>query len=80
MRLLSTQTNEIREFISDEDAPRYAILSHTWTNHEVSLQEWRTMEHTMALNTMESRSGYVKIKISRRQAALDGLEWIWIDR
>jgi len=38
MRLINTKTGAIEEFIGD-NIPKYAILSHTWENDELSLQE-----------------------------------------
>src|SRR5690348_8811033 len=40
MRLLHTKTLLLHEFV-DSDLPKYAILSHTWGNEEISFQEWR---------------------------------------
>ncbi len=41
MRLLSSTTLEIREFLSDQNTPPYAILSHTWGEEEVTFADWR---------------------------------------
>ncbi|KAF5363057.1 hypothetical protein D9758_012640 [Tetrapyrgos nigripes] len=37
MRLLNTKTLRLQEFLTD--IPRYAILSHTWENEEVTFQD-----------------------------------------
>jgi hypothetical protein len=62
------------EFISDEDIPPYAILSHTWGEGEVSLQQWEQIspETTQLL-------GYQKVKQFGERAAADGWNWIWVD-
>jgi hypothetical protein len=74
MRLLHSRTAEIRQFISDDDIPPYAILSHTWGTEEISFQQWVSMPSDLKL--ME---GYSKIKYCSEQAERDGLEWVWID-
>ncbi len=87
MRLLSTRNDEIREFLSEDDAPSYAILSHTWiTNEEVSLQEWQTRNDSVSFwsrtgtsGSVSSRSGVAKIMGARQLAAESGLDWIWVD-
>ena len=39
MRLLNSYTDEIREFITDDCIPPYAILSHTWADEEVTFRD-----------------------------------------
>jgi hypothetical protein len=41
MRLLHTKKLELEEFGGNK-APRYAILSHTWGEEEVTLQDIKT--------------------------------------
>ncbi|KAK0750235.1 hypothetical protein B0T18DRAFT_445897 [Schizothecium vesticola] len=54
--------------VRDDDIPPYAILSHTWGDDEVTLQEMRRMESKMpqAFNkqkqTIAEKKGYAKIK------------------
>jgi hypothetical protein len=50
----------------------YAILSHTWTNEEVTY-------HDLLNSTGKSKSGYNKIKFCGEQAAKDGLQHFWVD-
>jgi hypothetical protein len=38
MRLINTQTLHLEEFLDDK-IPEYAILSHTWCDEEVTLQD-----------------------------------------
>ncbi|RYP43033.1 hypothetical protein DL768_010118 [Monosporascus sp. mg162] len=77
MRLLNSCTWEMKEFISDTHIPPYAILSHTWgiTEDECSFQEW---QHLPA-SAVKQKEGFQKIEYCCRQAAKDGLEWVWID-
>ncbi len=74
MRLLNAQTLDIQEFLSEDDRPAYAILSHTWAQQgqECTLQ-------SMGDPDISLRSGYVKIKYCCEQALRDGLEWVWVD-
>lgn len=57
----------------DDDAPRYAILSHTWTDgQEVTYQE-------LMSDTGKSKTGYDKVRFCIDQAARDGIEYSWVD-
>ncbi|KAI0111111.1 heterokaryon incompatibility protein-domain-containing protein [Nemania sp. FL0031] len=71
MRLINVHTLAVEEF-TDDQAPRYAILSHVWGKEEVTLQEMKEGSAT-------SREGYEKIKDCCRQARFDGLPFAWID-
>ena len=75
MRLLNSCTWEIAEFISENDIPPYAIVSHTWNDEEISFRDWETL----CSKEVEAMRGYLKVKYSCAQAAADGLEWLWID-
>ncbi|KAK3987289.1 heterokaryon incompatibility protein-domain-containing protein [Cladorrhinum sp. PSN332] len=72
MRLLNTQTLQFRVFFGTR--PRYAILSHTWDEDEVSLREF--MEDAPSL---KSKKGYQKITQFCHVASKQGFEWVWID-
>jgi hypothetical protein len=39
MRLLDTFKLSLTEFFGDQIPSRYAILSHTWQNEEITFQE-----------------------------------------
>jgi hypothetical protein len=75
MRLLRSATLEPKEFTEDI-IPRYAILSHTW-GIEGEIEEV-TYEDIMNPNS-ERKAGYQKIKSCGERAAIDGLEYIWVD-
>ncbi|KAI0812046.1 heterokaryon incompatibility protein-domain-containing protein [Xylaria sp. FL0064] len=75
MWLLNTFTWEMKEFISNKQAPPYAILSHTWGDEEVSFRDWQ-YEPTKDIG---EKAGFTKIKYCCDQAVSDGLEWLWID-
>jgi len=54
--------------------PQYAILSHRWSNEEVSFQEF-----TSQTEMIRRKDGFAKILNACNQAASDGYEYIWID-
>jgi hypothetical protein len=76
MRLLQqTNSNDFsltKYFI--DDIPPYAILSHTWgvDGEEVTFED--LTEHTC-----KNKAGYAKIRFCQQQAAIDGLQYFWID-
>ncbi|KAH9226250.1 hypothetical protein K456DRAFT_1808767, partial [Colletotrichum gloeosporioides 23] len=70
MRLLHTMTLDLNEFIGD--VPPYAILSHTWENDEVSLQDLST-------TAGRSKKGFKKIEACCAPARRDGFDWAWLD-
>jgi len=71
MRLLDTQSHEVREF-GDGDVPFYAILSHRWDAVEVSLQDLRGGD-------AGQMAAYSKIRNSCSLAASHGFQHLWID-
>ncbi|KAE9371714.1 HET-domain-containing protein, partial [Stipitochalara longipes BDJ] len=71
MRLLDTKTLELREFFMS-DVPPYAILSHTWSDDEVTFQE-------MSSPTRSSKKGFDKIAKTCRLARWDGVDFAWVD-
>lgn len=81
MRLLHTNTLQLHEF-SGSDVPPYVILSHTWGEEEISLQEMRSITMLGANsgnNRTSEKQGYRKIVGCCRTAAADGFEYVWID-
>ena len=52
--------------------PRYAILSHTWGNEEVTYED-------MVEASGRNKASYKKIKFCGEQAAMDGLRYFWVD-
>jgi hypothetical protein len=58
---------------SDDLAPPYAILSHTWIDgQEVTYNE-------LLAETGTDKCGYAKIRFCGEQAAADSLEYFWVD-
>ena len=87
MRLLKTSNGILREF-SPGDIPKYAILSHTWGDHEQTFQEVnnRFSRHLKGVTTSYSRHRISlfeglsrKIQGCCRFARSYGYEWVWID-
>ena len=72
MRLINTQTLDLEEF--QGAAPEYAILSHTWEDGEVSLQEF--IKPGMEI---KEKQGYSKITATCHQARLDDIGYCWVD-
>lgn len=75
MRLLKRSLNGDLELISvdDENLPRYAILSHTWTDgEEVTYDE-------LVAGTGKDKPGYAKIRFCVDRAAENGLQYSWVD-
>ncbi|KAI3316691.1 HET-domain-containing protein [Xylariaceae sp. AK1471] len=71
MRLLNCKSLAFEEFV--QDIPRYAILSHTWGDEEVSSDDMKS-------GTAASRlKGYEKISATCRIAQEQGIDYAWID-
>jgi len=62
-----------KELVGD-DIPPYAILSHTWgaDDEEVTFKD-------LVEGTGKSKTGYNKIRFCGQQAAIDGLQFFWVD-
>ena len=71
MRLINTATRALEEFIG-QNIPPYAILSHTWEDGEVSFKEYTEGSHL-------AKKGYRKIDMTCKLAALENIEYAWID-
>jgi len=71
MRLLNTETLELKYFNTGE-VPAYAILSHTWEDEEVTLQQLHT-------DAARQKRGYEKIVKFCKEARERGLHWGWAD-
>ncbi|KAJ5552381.1 hypothetical protein N7494_001759 [Penicillium frequentans] len=76
MRLVNTTESDsgsfnIEEF-TDYNTPPYAILSHTWEQEEVSLQD-------MQGHGAKKKKGFDKIKRCCALALASGFNYVWID-
>ncbi|KAK2028118.1 HET-domain-containing protein [Colletotrichum zoysiae] len=74
MRLINAKTLELEDFVDHARVPPYAILSHTWGDGEITLQEW----HDGKAGARKSESLF-KIQSTCQQALLDGYDYAWID-
>jgi hypothetical protein len=73
MRLLNVRTLQIQTF-HGQDIPRYAILSHTWGEDEVSFAKIQD-----ELEEARRMKGFQKIQFTCDQAQSGGLSYAWID-
>jgi hypothetical protein len=73
MRLLDTNTLELVEFFHLQKKPEYVILSHTWGQEEVTLDEMRDHSHR------SKKQGFAKILHVCKQAVKDGFQYAWVD-
>jgi hypothetical protein len=71
MRLLHSRTLTFHEFFENATPP-YAILSHTWEQEEVTYQDMKGPE-------AQKLAGYIKIQHCCKLAALEELDFVWID-
>jgi hypothetical protein len=71
MRLINTHTLVLKEFVG-RHIPRYAILSHTWEEEEVSYEEYIN-------GNFKHKRGYDKIRVTCALAAADGIGYAWVD-
>ena len=56
----------------ENDIPKYAILSHTWEEEEVTFDDLQKRIGT-------KKAGYAKIRFCGEQAERDGLQYFWVD-
>jgi Heterokaryon incompatibility protein (HET) len=71
MRLLCSKSLVLKEF-SDKRLPPYAILSHTWGEGEMSLQDLEDGREP-------EKPGYQKVLRCCEEAARDGFSYTWVD-
>ncbi len=74
MRLINTATLGLRDERFGEEIPKYAILSHTWTQAEVTFREW-----TEATAATKLKSGYIKVRDACAVALARDHKWFWAD-
>lgn len=80
MRLINTDNLILEEYPGDYSG-RYAILSHTWEDGEISCQEMQiaTQDDGHHGWVIKQKPGYRKILEFARVAAADGFDYIWVD-
>ncbi|KAK5732041.1 hypothetical protein LTR17_010877 [Elasticomyces elasticus] len=72
LRLIDVQTLRLKRV--HDKAPPSAILSHTWGEDEISLQEWESGDPAVTL-----KEGHLKVINACKQAEHDGIGWLWAD-
>ncbi|KAF5344025.1 hypothetical protein D9758_012897 [Tetrapyrgos nigripes] len=75
MRLLNTHTLELAEFYGSR-IPKYAILSHTWEEEEITFQDLYSL---VLREDAKKKRGWKKLERTCERTRHDGLEWVWID-
>ncbi|KAI0914047.1 heterokaryon incompatibility protein-domain-containing protein [Ustulina deusta] len=76
MRLINTTSLDLEEFLGEPTSPRfprYAILSHTWGEEEVTFQDMQNRE------VAKKKAGFGKIAKCCKTALNEGLGWAWVD-
>ena len=75
MRLLNTTLSagqfELHEFVGDQ-IPKYAILSHTWGDGEITLQD-------AIAGRGQGTPSHVKVENCCARAKADGFDYVWVD-
>ncbi|KIW99047.1 uncharacterized protein Z519_00710 [Cladophialophora bantiana CBS 173.52] len=74
MRLLNARTLQFLEIDDPRTVPKYAILSHTWTDKEVVFSDLKSSPQLA-----HQRPEFAKVKFTAQQALDDGLDYIWVD-
>ncbi|KAL6703150.1 hypothetical protein ACN47E_010143 [Coniothyrium glycines] len=77
MRLLNTQTLELRLFI--DAVPEYAILSHRWEAEEVIFEDMLANTAHLPTSQVRHKQGFSKVARFCALAAKDGFDWVWVD-
>ncbi|TGJ86423.1 hypothetical protein E0Z10_g2393 [Xylaria hypoxylon] len=82
MWLLNANTQELRTFYGE--VPEYAILSHTWGEDEITLQDLQKINGNIPttnneVNRLRNSEGFTKITECCKQALKDELQWVWVD-
>ncbi|KAK5993784.1 Vegetative incompatibility protein HET-E-1 [Cladobotryum mycophilum] len=90
MRLLDANTLELVD-VNDDDVPPYAILSHTWGDDEITIQQLRRLKGWSRLKDVPTKSldknkraiaskvGFLKVANAAQLALSRGLSYIWVD-
>ncbi|CAO2657745.1 Nn.00g038710.m01.CDS01 [Neocucurbitaria sp. VM-36] len=73
MKLINTLTYKLQEFFNN-DAPKYAILSHTWEEEEILFHDINNITHST-----RNKLGFKKVQGACSLARSHGYQWIWID-
>ncbi|KAM5360079.1 hypothetical protein ACJZ2D_013990 [Fusarium nematophilum] len=75
MRLLHVSRLQLKTFFGSE-IPKYAILSHTWTEDEFLFKD---LEAGLARQSQNPKRGLSKVLQTCKIAQKFGLKWVWVD-
>ncbi|EKJ72903.1 hypothetical protein FPSE_06949 [Fusarium pseudograminearum CS3096] len=76
MWLLDVNSVRLIFYANEEQTPPYAILSHTWSDDEVSFQDIKSIPSG---NDLATKAGWSKIEHACRLALSFGLSYVWVD-
>jgi hypothetical protein len=76
MRLIDTTILVLREFLG-VSTPEYAILSHTWGNDELRLQDLEAAPDFP--DSVRAKAGFAKVKRFCEISKSNGYQWAWCD-
>ncbi|KAK5119908.1 hypothetical protein LTR85_007234 [Meristemomyces frigidus] len=75
MWLLNATTCQLEQFLDERLMRRkYATLSHTWGDEELTFQDLQN-----GLHTFQHKKGYVKVRYTLDQSLMDGQNYAWVD-
>ena len=78
MRLLKLETDsDLFDFTKDlvSDIPPYAIISHTWLDDDEEEVTYKDIKKGRG----RDKDGFVKLQFGAKQAATDGIKYLWMD-
>jgi hypothetical protein len=75
MRLLNAKDFTLTYFNDERTVPEYAILSHTWSDDEVTFRDLAELSR----EKLVLRRAYEKVQKTCTKALEWGLEWVWMD-
>lgn len=75
MRLLNAKNRKLQYFNNENNAPEYAILSHTWGDDEVTYRDIISLSKEQ----LRQKKAFQKIEKCCIKALEWGLEWVWMD-
>jgi hypothetical protein len=76
MRLINVKTLRVEEFTS-QNIPKYSILSHTWGDEEISLEDINNDRST--LPRLKRLKGWKKIEYCCEQSLKEDILYSWVD-
>ncbi|KAF2625511.1 hypothetical protein BU25DRAFT_371926, partial [Macroventuria anomochaeta] len=68
-----------KDYVSDEEIPPYAILSHTWKEGQEMIFDDLKYLDSMEDIVAQHHEGYRKIRFCAQQAKRNSLQYFWVD-